>query len=391
MEKKQYGDILLILFFHICIIFLTACGKETEQHSGTADLDAWVGYYSCCVESENAGSIAMDLLIYKEDHQYLGYLSMEGHEQEGEWAYTYPQSRILTEVRETDNGIAVYYTEDVSEDPKEAYFGSYQSGDLLFSLKSDYDGIITSWGEMKLDHSDAVQVFHRENELLSMQLQNQEDAERFLTARGIEADEDAYYAYYNEEGMLQLKLYFNPSAQVGTGIFYGKSGDEKIICGFGIESFDQEPQEVDEWREAAIDGGAEFWNREYDVQDYEEFTEYNEKGQMTSYRRTGTIDWLTDSEYPEEHTIIEYKYFYRDNGTLERKEKFYNNFLFGTYRCTETEYYDTMERLVYTNAYITHGYLEDYYIYKANKKDPEYCLTLDHMGRDAWVWSFIKM
>lgn len=44
---------------------------------------------------------------------------------------------------------------------------------------------------------------------------------------------------------------------------------------------------------------------------------------------------------------------------------------FETFRQSEIYYYDEQERLVYTRAYITHGYLED-------DSEPSYCLTVDH-------------
>lgn len=45
---------------------------------------------------------------------------------------------------------------------------------------------------------------------------------------------------------------------------------------------------------------------------------------------------------------------------------------------------------MYVDAYITHGYLEDYYIYEGDSNTPNYCLTVDHMGYDAWEAGFTK-
>lgn len=89
-------------------------------------------------------------------------------------------------------------------------------------------------------------------------------------------------------------------------------------------------------------------------------------------------------------TIVCVKYFYREDGTLERKECYFNDRVFGTTRCSEKYYYDEQERLKYVSAYITHGTLRDYYIYEGESLEPAYCLGVDFTGASASEYRFIK-
>ncbi len=378
-------SIWIIFFSLLCF---TACRKQGDAPSQEAELmNAWTGYYSCSIESQYGGTISVDLMIYEEDGAYFGYLAMEGYEHEGEWAYTYPQSRMLTEVSMDEEEVFVCFLQDFSEDVQEDYFGMYQEGDLLFSLRKAPDGIYTDWECLDLEGTDRANAFGRESRLLSWQLQNQEDQEHFLKARGIAEDAEVFYTYYNEDGMLQLKIYYDDRSRTGTGIFYGDDVDGRMICGFGIDAPVQEQSESDKWKEyklSSLHDSEEF----SDIHDYEEHEIRNEQGKITNYKCEGIIGWM---EEEGKQTIIETDCYYRGDGTLERKESFYNSWVFGSYRFAEKLYYDVSERLVYTNAYITHGYLEDYYIYEENEDSPSCCLTLDHMGRDVCVWSFIKL
>ena len=86
---------------------------------------------------------------------------------------------------------------------------------------------------------------------------------------------------------------------------------------------------------------------------------------------------ITDIEEPCRDRVIEITYFYRDDGTLEKKEGFYNAWIFGTVGCSERCFYDAQGRLIYSSAYITHGSLDYYYIYEGENAAPAYCLCLD--------------
>lgn len=83
--------------------------------------------------------------------------------------------------------------------------------------------------------------------------------------------------------------------------------------------------------------------------------------------------------------IIEITDTYREDGTLAEKACSYNHRAFGTTRMGETSVYDSSGRILYTRSYITHGYLEDYYIYEGDAVEPSYCLIVDHQGAAACV------
>lgn len=68
-----------------------------------------------------------------------------------------------------------------------------------------------------------------------------------------------------------------------------------------------------------------------------------------------------------------------------QKDCYYNSRVFGSTGSSESDYFDEKDRLLYTSSYITHGYVEDYYIYEEDSQEPAFCLTLDHTGDTAYA------
>lgn len=211
------------------------------------------------------------------------------------------------------------------------------------------------------------------------------DKTEFLTAYGF-GEAEPYYTYYDSDGTKQLELYLNEKGR-GCGIRYIKepAANENDMAGFAFDIFGET-----EWMEGnpyileSVNGetGAE------EVLDYTETYEYNENEQLTFYQSTGKIEWMTDEDTkPEEiepEVILELSFVYREDGTLCRRSYFHNPSVFGTTYSSQESYYDAQERLIYKEAYITHGHLEYYYIYEGDSKVPLYCLELDD-NLDAWV------
>lgn len=187
-----------------------------------------------------------------------------------------------------------------------------------------------------------------------------------------------YYAEeslgYNEEGDLQLELYYDEQTGVGCGIRYVR-GKENAIArkGFAFDthgtvgwgdkgdlfSVDEEfMAEVNEW-----------------VTDFEDSNEYDEAGRLVHYSGTGVLELTGDTESSE---IIVMDFIWREDGTLLRKYSYYNPFLFGTTGSSAYDYFDDRQRMTYRYTYITHGSLDYYYIYDGDGAAPVYVLLLDN-------------
>lgn len=88
---------------------------------------------------------------------------------------------------------------------------------------------------------------------------------------------------------------------------------------------------------------------------------------------------LTVTEDGEELVpILKINFVYREDGTLYCRDYYHNQKIFGTTESTLEYFYDEKERIEYKSGYITHGYVEYYYIYEDESDKPAYCLYLDH-------------
>jgi len=155
---------------------------------------------------------------------------------------------------------------------------------------------------------------------------------QFLKANCISEHEQPFYQYYNEDGELQLNFYYDVVQSAGIGIFYEQyQGQITSFCSYGVVTGYKEP--IREW-------------------------------------------------------VVKIVSTYREDATIQKQKRSYNARQLG--RESGTYYYDQQERLEYVDAYITHGYLERYYIYDRDSKKTQYCLVLDHAGSDVCATLFIR-
>ncbi len=82
--------------------------------------------------------------------------------------------------------------------------------------------------------------------------------------------------------------------------------------------------------------------------------------------------------YTERDRLLEIEFTYREDGTLRRRDYAHNMMALETWHSVAHSFYDTQERLLYEDCYITHGSMDYYYIYQDDKEQPTYCLMLDH-------------
>ncbi len=211
------------------------------------------------------------------------------------------------------------------------------------------------------------------------------------------AEEEPFYIFYgkesaweNIEGKVQLELYYNEAEEVICGIRYIYSQDGQLERMEGFASLEvaesDQPWSYPEKEVYSVQrdnsDGSEF------VDNYEENCEYNAAGQPVHFESTGNlIDYREDTD---PSTIIQIDFCYRADGTLSRKDSFYNTGIWGTTRCDVHEYFDEQERLVYERSYVTHGSLEYYYIYLEDSEIPAYALMLDNIHGTGLVPVFTK-
>jgi len=358
--------------------------EETDFYSNESkSLDGWLGFYGHRgnipkkQEGYN-GYISINFVIYQEEGEYLGYLNMNGVDD----TYSDFYERMLLEIRGTQDMIQVFFSESFSDvEERGDMFATYQKGKLLFSLRKEGDRILTVWENMILNEQekDLERGFVRQDELVSVILRNTEDRANFLRAFGIMEGAASFYQYYNDDGSLYLEIFYNMEKCVGAGIFYGV---------FSMSGFEVGEYECMVWRDHKFSTMTD----EHDASslaEYAEYSTFNEMGQLTHFYSKGIIEGYVDSSLIDE-VAVKIEFIYREDGTLERKDCWYNPLLFGSTRSTETYFYDSDERLVYVSAYITHGTLEDYYIYEGDDKEPSYRLTVDHQGWNACKTGFVK-
>lgn len=203
-------------------------------------------------------------------------------------------------------------------------------------------------------------------------------------------NEEPIYEYFDRFGNLLLELYLNEEAQKGCGITYqyrftGNLEKIAILQGFTIDGFiEQEANAPDPYTLKSVYGTAGA-----DITDYTESFEYAENGKPAHYSSEGSIDWLGDADDYHKEKILTLDFIYRDDGSLFCRKYWHNGYVFGTTYTSQSSYYDERERLIYEDAYITHGSLEYYYIYEEDKTRPAYCLFLDYnygYAIPALVW-----
>lgn len=387
MSLHKKGKKLIVLFSLVWL--LAACGSREEtapknwksrRQIQETDLQEWCGYYTRSGKTRENGWVGMDFILYEKEGIFWGYLSVDGHEYHGEMADTYQNKRILTTVQAHAGEVFVYFYEEIPienesgtfSDGQGDYFGACTRGDLLFSMKQEGEDILTTWERPFLTEAEESlneRKFYRfDMPHLSCTLLGEKDRDAFLTANGIMAEEVPFFVYDDEDSGRQFTVYTDAPAAGGIGI-YCEGGR---IWGFGIPACSGEAW-VDERFEVTYGGDT----GEQLVEDYTASRTYNEQGQLIRFLSEGTI---TDIEEPHRDRVIEITYTYRDDGTLEQKEGFYNAWIFGSVGCSERCFYDEKGRLAYSSAYITHGSLDNYYIYSGDDVRPDYGIMLDYDG-----------
>lgn len=363
-------------------------GGEVELETVAAQeiLKEWAGYYRCWGRMTTGIQMSTDFWIYEESGNYYGYLVMDCWKSEGEGAFQHQINGILAEIHAREDSVEACFVKEFPGKPgQESLFSSCEDGEKLFVLRGGKEELQTEWMAPELSGEDMKGFTSWEH--LSTAVVNEEQIGQFLRVEGIDAGEEPWFWFDDDGGRRRLNFWFDPVSGKGTGIFYtfypGVEDDENYIAGFSMDSGDIVQKVWENRTDSVTKEGEEAYMPDEAV----EIWEYDEAGRPVSYLLEGSDPW---KEEPDQLKIIEITYTYRADGTLAEKACWYNHRAFGTTRMSETSVYDAQERILYTRSYITHGYLEDYYIYEKDAMEPSYCLILDHQGPDACVSCFVE-
>ena len=125
----------------------------------------------------------------------------------------------------------------------------------------------------------------------------------------------------------------------------------------------------------AVGGG----NGEATVEEYQEHYEYDSEGKILHFFSEGLYELFSNE--PEETFLIDIEFIYDEQGKLKERYYQHNSFVFGTGYTLWACNFDEFERIEHEYIYVTHGHIENYYIYLDDDNKPEYVLTLDcNMG-----------
>ena len=384
-KKIIFTIILLISLILIIGLFLYAEEKVEVSNANTNEkntLDGWLGHYEYHrapekINGEFDGYTDIEFIIFQEAGKYFGYLNIDGEDDKNSNFY----DRVLVNILGTQDMIQVFFEESLSStEDRGDMFKTYQKGELLFSFKREEEQVITVWENFKpeVQKNDLEKGFIRRYEPSSLLLINATDRVSLLRAFSITEETVPFYKYYIGDDALHLELYYDVEKCSGVGIYYGKN----ITNGFTIGKYKQEI-----WH----DNKFSFMKENHDASSFKDYIEhktYDNSGKLTYFYSEGIIEGYEDNDFIDK--LVEIKFTYREDGTLERKDCWYNPLLFETIRSDEINFYDDDERLAYVDSYITHGFLEDYYIYDGSNREPSYCLTVDHMGWFSWEAGFTK-
>ena len=216
------------------------------------------------------------------------------------------------------------------------------------------------------------------------------DKETFLKDFGFEGE--PFYQYVDEEsGALWMELYFDEEAAKGCGIRYFPDEGRKeagfvFNCSYKPLYLENDyilrgndKEEI--YSKLTYDGydpSKDMW-----IEDFQEQTEYTADGKMKHYIATG---WMTDlGDEKVISTLVEMNFVYREDGTLQRKDRSHNFAYGGTWHSIIHSCYDKQERLVFEDCYVTHGSVDYYYIYEGDEKKPAYYLVIDHNLSDLYA------
>lgn len=387
IKMKKFITIL----FTVTILSLTcACGQVNMNNARINHTADMTGIAKLIEECSIIQKEKLSLLPEDERRVYEAYLAAYGDE---ERLYTYFDY-------DNDGKMELYICR--SEDSY-GYVIKYFDGGLTTIdrgtvSKENIDGL--EWNEIERDSSsdnestdewthEGVAAFIDQNPYDEQCLWYMDEAS-FLSQYGF-AESTPFYEYTLPDGSIRLILYYDEQTGLGCGIRYFERDPSDIVTSgiYGF-SFVGMTDEADLWSDGLSVDYTKFEScygetgSDY-VSSYEENIEYDDAGKVVHFDSSGIYE--EDDEEPS--YILWMDYEYDDNGLLNHRQYYHNPRIIGTWYQVWDSYFDGLGRLEHEYLYITHGWVDYYYIYSDESAQPSYCLFLDdNLG--WWMPEFVK-
>lgn len=115
---------------------------------------------------------------------------------------------------------------------------------------------------------------------------------------------------------------------------------------------------------------------------------------VCSYDKSGKLEKIEGrlsqsdiKEYLDKETLTEFKdadksdikLSYQNNDNLDTITYYRSQWVYGTYGAEGEIHYDEKGRMIYEDAYVTHGSFYNYYLYNSDEKKPWACIYVDSM------------
>lgn len=192
------------------------------------------------------------------------------------------------------------------------------------------------------------------------------------------------YQYFDQNGSLGLELYMDEDREQACGFVYTNRTDsnlEKVAeaSGFTLCSIPEAKWNGnDPFAFQSVYGTT--GEEQACVKDYEENVVYNDFGKPDCFVSRGRVEGWSAEDMMQD--ILRIEFVYREDGTLYYRHYYHTHQVFGTTLQGLDSYYDAHGRVIYESGYITHGWLEYYYIYEdgdgGSADQPAYVLEFDH-------------
>lgn len=212
-----------------------------------------------------------------------------------------------------------------------------------------------------------------------------ESKEALLADCGFQ-DAEPFYQYYDGFGNIVLELYYDESVGKGCGFRNSHAINYESEKVFWCDGFIFEGTSTYKWEDDTY--SLLVWG-EQDAREEEDVTQvlykYTDDGNIGSYEVRGLTE-DTELRFDEgmevtDDFLVSIDWIYRSDGTLYRKYYYHNPRIYGTSGQSQETRYDELGRPIYSYEYITHGFIEYYYIYDGDNMQPKCCLSLDqNMG-----------
>lgn len=194
--------------------------------------------------------------------------------------------------------------------------------------------------------------------------------------------QNPFYSYEDPDRGVLVELYFDPEAGRGCGISYDiwyNEEQQKMVeeAGFvfeGVEIRSRQDWNTDPYSLTSVTG-----EKGDETDGYTETYKYREDGKIEYFLSQGKGIWK-EEDADTLSDLLEISFTYREDGSLAYRQYQHNPIVWGTTNASMKSYYDEQERIIYESCYITHGAVENFYIYTDEGNIPTYSLFVDSGG-----------